>query len=397
MNVSSTKRRLCPCIAKDSPPLCSLTSSPSHYQLYTTLSPDFSLIILSAAKQFAGVFVPAEVRDVSLTYVRLSAFTTFSGALEYAISNATRALDYPDVPLLINLARFAINIILDLLLISRFHVGSITPTVNMQAGIRLACDMVAASAGLAYFLFLTWRQLSKPSLNALKILLRPGIMTFVESAIRNALYLWLVSNIVAMGAEYATAWSIFNTIRWGLVMVPVQTLEASALTFVGHRWGRWRHASEPNKASWKDIQYITRPAIIAAGIALIVEIPLAIGLSLAGAQSFAYYLSQSASVAKITAYMWRTIDWCYIFYALSTQLATILLATVPRWYLYQSLVSNIFYVLPWAVVCQTRHLNADNAWTYHALVFGGSLVFSFFDIVVFLVAWSLRLQKGKMA
>ena len=78
------------------------------------------------------------------------------------------------------------------------------------------------------------------SLRGLKILLRPGIMTFLESAIRNALYLWLVHGIVSMGSDYATAWGVFNTIRWGLVMVPVPALEAASLAFIGHAWGRWR-------------------------------------------------------------------------------------------------------------------------------------------------------------
>jgi hypothetical protein len=87
---------------------------------------------------------------------------------------------------------------------------------------------------------------------------------------------------------------------------------------------------------------------------------------------------------------------CYIFYGLSIQLATVLLATRPKWYLYQSLVSNFLYVLPWAVVCQVADLNAEDAWTYHSLVFGGSLVFSFFDILLFLVLWAWRLRKGRM-
>lgn len=70
--------------------------------------------------------------------------------------------------------------------------------------------------------------------------------------------------------------------------------------------------------------------------------------------------------------MWRTIDWCYIFYAMSTQMATVLLATRPHWYLWQSLVSNLLYVLPWAIVCQTANLDADRAWAYHSFVFGGA-------------------------
>lgn len=366
-----------------------------------------SLIILGAASNFANAFVPAEIRDVSLTYVRLSAFSTFSGALEYATTNVTRALDYPDVPLIISLSRFLINIILDLLLISPFHVGSFTPSVNTQGAVKLTCDMAAAFSGLAYFVWIVFRlrrkhqidSVSKPSVRAFLILLRPGLKTFAESAIRNALYLWLVSNIVSMGSDYATAWGVFNTIRWGLVMVPVWTLEASSLTFVGHRWGQFRQHTNLNtfaKASRQQIKHVTTPALISCLIALVIEVPLCIFLSLFGAEPYAHWISSSRAVARITAHMWKTIDWCYIFYALSTQLATILLATIPRWYLYQSLASNILYVLPWAIVCQVRELNADNAWTYHSLVFGGSLVFSFFDILIFVVLWAWKLSKGTL-
>lgn len=68
----------------------------------------------------------------------------------------------------------------------------------------------------------------------------------------------------------------------------------------------------------------------------------------------------------------------------------------PRWYLWQSLASNLLYVLPWAIVCQTADLDAGIAWTYHRLVFGGSLVFSFVDILPFDGLWVWRLTKGRM-
>jgi len=123
--------------------------------------------------------------------------------------------------------------------------------VNEQAWIRLACDMTSAFAGLLYFIYISNRRRSattleqpsghvRPSLKALGVLIRPGSITFAESAIRNALYLWLVSGIVSLGSDYATAWGVFNTIRWGLVMVPVQSLEATSLAFIGHAWGTWR-------------------------------------------------------------------------------------------------------------------------------------------------------------
>ncbi|RYP21146.1 hypothetical protein DL765_002435 [Monosporascus sp. GIB2] len=333
-----------------------------------------SVVFAAAAPRLADAFVPAEVRAASLTS-----------------------------------ARFIVNIALDLLLVSRFRVASFHPTVNTQAAVRLACDLASASAGLAYFLWRTQRsagggggggETAAPSLRALGVLARPGALTFLESLVRNALYLWLVTTIVALGSTYATAWGVFNTIRWGPVMVPVQALETTALAFIGHGWGKWkrrvRDGETPTEASLGTIFEIVKPAVKSPSIALVAEIPLCIFLSLFGAKPFARYLSGSDAVADVTAYMWRTIDWRYVFYAMSTQLAAVLLATQPKWYLFQSLVSNLFYVLPWAIVCQAAELDASYGWTYHSLVFGGSLVFSFVDIVVVDAVWAWGLWKGRL-
>lgn len=189
-----------------------------------------SIGFVAGASTFAKGFVPVEVRDVSVTYVRISAFSAFSSAIEYAVNTSTRALDKPDVPLVISSVKFAVNIMLDLIIISKFRVGSITPTVNMQAGISLACSLSSAFAGLAYFVYTTSfkhksdahedeNRSTSPSVSALIILFKPGLVFFSESALRNALYLWLVHGIVSLGSDYATAWGVFSTIRWGLIMV----------------------------------------------------------------------------------------------------------------------------------------------------------------------------------
>lgn len=281
-----------------------------------------SIIFVSSASTFAQGFVPAGTRSASLTYIRLSSFQCLSSAIETAVASATRSLDKPDVPLIISSIKFAVNILLDLLVISRFHVGTLRPSVNRQASIRLACDMSSAFAGVIYFLYVTTMRPQRsaeqkgatiPSLRGLKILLRPGSTTFLESAIRNALYLWLVHGIVSMGSDYATAWGVFNTIRWGLVMVPVQALEATSLAFIGHAWGRWRREmgveSRTPKMSRRHLTAVVKPALTSLTIALIVEVPLCIFLAIFGCRPFALYLSGSATVAAITAHMWQTIDW----------------------------------------------------------------------------------------
>jgi Na+-driven multidrug efflux pump len=225
------------------------------------------VIFVAAAESFAASFVPPEVRQSSLNYVRMSAPVSLTSAVQIAVSSCTRGLDLPDVPLLINSTGFIVNIVRDLLFISSFHVGSFQPTILIQAGIRLACDMVSALTGLAYFIFIAGRMQRRlgnpearqgPQLRALPVLARPAVYTFAESVIRNSIYLWIVARIISLGQDYATARGVFNTIRWGLIMVPVQALEASTLTFVGRRWGRWRaevgaHGRRA-AASWGDIR-----------------------------------------------------------------------------------------------------------------------------------------------
>jgi Na+-driven multidrug efflux pump len=348
---------------------------------------------------------------VSVTYVRIAAFSAFSSAIETAVNTSTRALDKPDVPLVISSVKFAINIMLDLIIISKFHVSSITPTVNMQAGIALACNLTSALAGLMYFMYTT--SLSRkarnidiagpkltPSLPALAILFKPGFILFSESAVRNGLYLWLVHGIVDLGSDYATAWGVFSTIRWGLIMVPVQALEATTQTFVGHSWGKYRAAfaagDQSRRATTSQVFSVARWALYSIIVVLLIEVPLCLIMSFVGAKPFAYYLSGSEEVSRIAARMWRTVDWCYILYGVTAQLSAILVATRPKWYFYQSLATNLLYVLPWAIVCQVVKLNAGDAWTYHSLVFGGSMVFGFFAVVAMDAAWFLRLKKGKM-
>ena len=283
-----------------------------------------SIIFVSSASTFAQGFVPSGTRTASLTYIRLSSFQCLTSAIETAVSSATRSLDKPDVPLLISTVKFAVNILLDLLIISKFHVGTLKPSINTQASIRLACDMSSAMAGVGYFVYATSirsrlrssherKAKVTPSLHGLKILLRPGTITFLESAVRNSLYLWLVHGIVSMGSDYATAWGVFNTIRWGLVMVPVQALEATSLTFIGHAWGRWRsEVGVENRRpamSRQQLIEIVKPAALSLMIALTVEVPLCVFLAVFGCRPFALYLSGSTAVAEITAHMWQTIDW----------------------------------------------------------------------------------------
>lgn len=128
----------------------SLSYTLIHFQ--SMLGMILSICFVAAAKQFADTFVPSEVRQSSVTYVRISAFSALSSTIETAVAVSTRALDKPDVPLVISSVKFAVNIILDMVFISKYHIRQVHPTVNTQAATQLACGMAASFAGLAYFM-----------------------------------------------------------------------------------------------------------------------------------------------------------------------------------------------------------------------------------------------------
>lgn len=171
-----------------------------------------TLILAIFAQEFANVFVPAEVRATSINYVRISSISALSSSIEIAIAACTRSLDRPSVPLWISSTKFLINLILDFLFLSKFQLIPIQPSATLQALIRMACDLSAALFGLLYFLYIVLRlhrdgngvERPWPSLNCLKVLARPALYTFIESAVRNVIYLWLVSGVVEMGKDYAT-------------------------------------------------------------------------------------------------------------------------------------------------------------------------------------------------
>ncbi|KAI8815837.1 uncharacterized protein EV422DRAFT_623934 [Fimicolochytrium jonesii] len=364
------------------------------------------------------------VRENSITYVRIAAFSSLFSVLQYATTTATRSLDRLDIPLLISALSTVLNIILDLIFLSTFRVYKGTPTANTQGVLRLFCDGAAAFAGIAYFFY--------------------TVFTFSESAIRNALYLWQVAKIVSLGSDYATAWGVFNTIRWGIMMVPASAFEQATLAFVGHRWGEYKAQAkvssgdsvdeeeggkdEPRIVAADDIdktqgsletesdsgdgdvdkiedgsdsssiadssgpklimlKYVTRPAQISFLWTLAIELILALLMSFALIKPFALYLSSSSTVAELTTTLFHQLDWCYVLFTLQVQLVAVLLATrLDIWFM-TALTTNILWVLPWCIAFQIGAVPVEKAWSFYALVFGGGLVFDFAVVVLTLGVW----------
>ena len=69
---------------------------------------------------------------------------------------------------------------------------------------------------------------------------------------------------------------------------------------------------------------------------------------------------------------------------------------MPRWYLYQALGSNFLWMLPWAIAFTTVKMAQADAWKFYSIIFGGALVFDFFNVGLVLCLWVRRVMRGKV-
>ena len=134
--------------------------------------------------------------------MRISALVALSSVIQVAVSLYIYTLDQPDIPLLLNSTGFIINIVLDLLFISKFYISTFKPTILIQAGIRLVCNIISAITSLYYFVYISTKMqqciyssqeqdeiASQFKLKALIVLVHPVVYTFTESVIYNSIYL----------------------------------------------------------------------------------------------------------------------------------------------------------------------------------------------------------------
>ena len=114
-----------------------------------------SIVFLFAVESITDIFIPSDIRCISIIYVRISGFSILSSALEIAIFVAIRILDKLDILILISSTKFIINIILNIIFISTFYVILVTSIVNSQTSIRLVYNMLSAAIGIVYFVYIT--------------------------------------------------------------------------------------------------------------------------------------------------------------------------------------------------------------------------------------------------
>jgi hypothetical protein len=54
-------------------------------------------------------------------------------------------------------------------------------------------------------------------------------------------------------------------------------------------------------------------------------------------------------------------------------------------------------MLPWAIAVTRIGMTPENAWSYDSIIFGGALVFDFFNVSLVVAIWAWYLMRGKIS
>ncbi|XP_065557280.1 uncharacterized protein LOC136025308 [Artemia franciscana] len=350
-----------------------------------------SLIFIFAASSLSSILIPGEVSSKSIRYIQISSCSIFFNVVDCTIVLAFRTADRPDIPIIINITKTLVNIILDIVLISKFRIIDVT-TVNIQAISRLICDCSGVIAAVIAYKQATSKYIQNFSLRNLKPFLKPSIYTFSETILRNSIYLWLVSIIVKMERDYATAWGVFNTIRWGIVMVPNLAFFEAASTFTGHRWSLFKKKAKEN-VRWKDIINVMMYSIQSTILTLIMETMTVILMSVWLIEPFALFLSEDENVVYLVKEMWSSLCWSYLLTLLGMQLSAILIATWPAWFFIRTIGSSVLWTLPWTIALSLRESKDEMDWYFFGYVIGGGLITSFVVTVASVCGWMFIIKN----
>lgn len=208
------------------------------------------------------------------------AFTTLFRTIDVAIANAARALDRPDVPLVMSAVAFTGNVLFDYLLRHRANNADYVPWEIAQ-GISFGVSALSTVVGLAYLLW-TFRsgngaiiqRESRPSFKALKVLALSGLPFVIDSLTRNLFQQAGFYSSIITGARYY-GWGIFETFRRGVEDAVPDALQYTSLAFIGHAWGEWRKRSQADKvqprARRADLQGLSSPIHFTLKLSLIVQ------------------------------------------------------------------------------------------------------------------------------
>lgn len=314
----------------------------------------FSLIVTGIVVFFTNEFVatigtPAEIVSVTTQYLVLKSVALPFEAVSYILLIAIKSLQKGKEALILVTISVAVNMILDLFLISN------TP-VSMHLGIQgVAIGYVVAKIVLmiitvAYLfrilrldittiLRANWRDHIVP-------LFRIGGWTGLDSLVRNVGYMGLLLVLNIMGTNEYGGYGLAMTVMWAL-LIPVLALGEGTSVVVGNYFGENR---------FRDLLNVVKTSLVmVTGIMLAIA---GIGILWWGNLSTFFNPNPAMVNYSLATFWWLIIP--YIGFGISTILRSIFYGTgQTRYIFYIACVVNIGMLLPFIALVRLGFIPGD--------------------------------------
>ncbi|KAG4075165.1 hypothetical protein HA402_006182 [Bradysia odoriphaga] len=195
---------------------------------------------------------------------------------------------------------------------------------------------------------------------------------FADSIVRNFFYFFVTLKFINhLGKDISGAWNLFNSIIWGIILLPAFAVANLIRVQIGHQC---------SKSTIKKV-------IKEGGICLMAWMIVMIVVTGTVWSTLASFFSKSnQKIALISENMLHDMGWVFVIFAYNNAVNSFFLATGKAEYIfYQSLAANlIVYLLPW--ILNLFDILTPTYWLIMGLYIAGMLISccltSYFGVIV---------------
>ena len=326
----------------DTEKVANVVKSAFVMQLLITVA--FMLLIIFGASFFVdAINTPQEIQARSEAFLQVKAIAMPFEALSVLFIISIKAMKKGNLAVGIASIGVILNVVMDVLVISDF-------SFSLKLGLMgSAWDYVVTKIIIfAVSAFLFYRLVkAKPDIRfdkkEVKAILRIGKYTGMESAVRNAGYIFgvlIVLNTLGV-AEYG-GYGVAMTIMWLIFLIPVLSLTEATNVAVGNEYGK------KNLDGMRNVQFVS---IVLMGSYMV----LATIIGIFAWRPLSSFFNQSQEIVDWSTATFYFLAIPYIIFAISSGLKSLFIGTGKTlYYLIPSICVNLGIYIPVGIMVKTN-------------------------------------------
>ncbi len=304
------------------------------------LTVGFMVLILVGTGLFvSAINTPIEIQQRTQAFLQVKVLAVPFESLGLLFIIALKAMRKGGLAVGIAAAGVAMNVVLDVLLISNFSFSLRLGLMGSAWDYVVTKGTVFFVAGTAFYATIQARpefRLERKEANAI---LRIGKYTGLESAVRNAGYILGVLIVLnTLGAAEYGGYGVAMTIMWLIFLIPVQALGEATNVAIGNEYGR------RSLSGMRNVQFVSL-VVMGGYMALMMLIGVLVW------EPLSWFFNTNAAIVTYSVATFRYLAVPYVFYAIGTALRSLFIGTGKTFYfLIPSTLVNLGIYIPLGVL-----------------------------------------------